>query len=565
MGEIVLFEKNTQQVNQIIARVFAYCSVIIFILVACSYFGVFEFGKAYTLIILAAGIILTISPLLLIKILPPNVMRNYMLIALSVFIGVLGTNIHIGIYITYALVPIFSCLYFDPKFTAEMGAFSYLVMAASLYINSASKYEVVYLGRSRIQIYIAYLLGFTIEFLVVNLILGSFVKRARQMMEERYSAEEANRMKSHFLSQTSHEIRTPMNAVIGMTDVALRMDMDDELRKCLTVIRSSSTGLLEIVNDILDLSKMEAGKLNILNETYSVKALADDMVSIIDARNILKKVPVYYHIQDDTPPYLVGDAVRIKQVMLNFASNAIKYTDSGRIDVTLSCTKGENGTPSLFFSVKDTGQGIKQEDMPDLFKMYNQFDAEKNHGKEGTGIGLAISKYFIDRMNGSITAESIYGKGSTFSFTVPQKLADAPLGETNVEDSFVFATKGVHILIADDNELNREVLKALLEPLELEAVDEAENGAQAVEMSAKNSYDIIFMDSHMPVMSGSEAAKNIRSMGNEVPIIAVTADAVSGVKEQLIICGMNDYVVKPIDLKTLCGVIRKFLPENKIK
>lgn len=200
-------------------------------MVACSYFGVFEFGTAYIIIIFAAGMILTISPSLLIKVLPPDVMKYYMLVALSVFIGVLGTNIHIGVYITYALVQIFSCLYFDPKFTAKIGVFSYIVMAVSLYFNSASRYEVVYLGRSRIQIYIAYLLGFTIEFFVVSLILGFFVRRAKQMMEERYSAEEANRMKSQFLSQTSHEIRTPMNAIIGMTDVVLRMDMDDELRR----------------------------------------------------------------------------------------------------------------------------------------------------------------------------------------------------------------------------------------------------------------------------------------------------------------------------------------------
>ena len=257
--------------------------------------------------------------------------------------------------------------------------------------------------------------------------------------------------------------------------------------------------------------------------------------------------------------------MRIKQVMLNFASNAIKYTDSGRIDVTLSCTQGENGACSLFFSVKDTGHGIKQENMDRLFTMYSQFDSEKNHGKEGTGIGLAISKYFIDCMGGNITAESVYGEGSTFTFTVPQKIADAPLSEVPNDDSFIFTTKGVHILIADDNELNREVLKALLEPLELEMIDEAENGAQAVEMAAHNSYNIIFMDSHMPVMSGSEAARKIRSTGNTVPIIAVTADAVSGVKEQLINCGMDDYVVKPIDLKTLCSVIRKYLPQNMIK
>lgn len=559
-----MFEKNTKQVNKVIARVFLWCIGIVLTLFICSVLGVFEFGRVYTAIILAVGLVLCVSPSLLIKYLPPEVMKYYMLIALSLFIGVLGTNNHIGIYITYALAPIFSCLYFDPKFTVKVSVLSYVMMAVSLFFRSASFYEVIYQGRPRIQMYIAYLLGFSIEFFVVTLVLGFLVKRAKKMMEERYSAEEANRMKSRFLSQTSHEIRTPMNAIIGMTDVALRMDMDDDLRKYLTVIKSSSTGLLEIINDILDLSKMEAGKFSILSDTYPVSSLADDMVSIIDARNIQKKVPIYYHIQNDMPQYLIGDAVRIKQVMLNYASNAIKYTESGRIDITLGCREFSDDTVLLVFSVKDTGQGIRQEDIGKLFTMYSQLDTDKNHGKEGTGIGLAISKYFIDQMKGSVDVESVYGEGSTFSFTVPQQISKQPLNDKDRgETELAFVTNDAHILIADDNELNREVLKAIIEPLGFSAVDEAEDGAKAVEMAAKNSYDIIFMDSHMPVMNGAEAAAEIRKTGNSVPIIAVTADAVTGTKERLISSGMNDYIVKPIDIKVLFGVIKKYLPESK--
>lgn len=571
-----MYEKNTKQVNRMIARIFAASSVIIVVLVICSVTGVFEFGKKYTMIILFAGLMITISPNILIRFLPDDVMKYYMLAVLAVFIGVLGTNNHIGIYMSYALVPIFSGLYFEPKLVRRTGIFSYLVMAVAVFINSAGKYEVLYMGRDRITIYIAYMLGFTMEYLVVNSVLYMLVSRAKKMMEERYSAEEANRMKSRFLSSMSHEIRTPMNAIIGMTDVALRKDMSDDLRKNIEIIKSSSSGLLEIINDILDWSKIEAGKLNVIVETYKTSVMAEDMKSIIDARNVDKKVPIYYHISENMPEALEGDVVRIKQVMLNYASNAIKYTESGRIDITLNCENFEKGWVKLYFEVKDTGQGIRPEDMDKLFMMYSQLDARKNHGKEGAGIGLAISKYFVDAMNGSVSAESTYGEGSTFSFTVLQKIAEegtepaAEKAESAADntDSGFFVTKNARALLVDDNELNREVLKAIIEPLKLE-IEEAENGLEAVNKVRENSYDIIFMDSHMPVMNGEEATRAIRGLTDDgkrnIPIIAITADAVAGVKERMLESGMNDYVVKPINAKILCRIVRKYLPEEKIE
>lgn len=563
-----MFEKNTAQVNKLIAKMFAFCSIAVLALAVLSWTGVFEFGRSYTLIVLIAGLIITVSPSLLIKKLPDKILRNYMLIALSVFIGVLGTNNHIGIYITYALVPIFSCLYFDPKFTRGICIFSYFVMAAALYVNSADKYEVLYEGRSRIQIYTAYLIGFTFEYVIVGMILYYLVKRARKLMEERYSAEEENKMKTRFLSAISHELRIPMNAVIGMTDVAMRQEMSEDLKKSLTVIRSSSADLLELINDVLDISKIEAGKFSVIENTYSVEKLADEMKMMIGARNIDNKVPIYYHIQENMPSVLTGDSVKIKQVMLNFATNAIKYTSEGRIDVFLGCEENGEGSILLNFSVKDTGQGIRSEDMGKLFTMYSRLDPSKNYDKEGSGIGLAISKYFIDAMKGTVNAESVYGEGSKFSFSVPQKLAEPSelaKAETNSVSS-VFRTRDVRILIADDNELNREVVKAVLEPLAM-TFDEAKNGLEAVNMAGSVKYDLIFMDSHMPVMSGEEATKTIRSgssSNRDIPIIALTADAVSSVKERLISSGMTDYIVKPIDIAVIFDVIRKYLPDDKI-
>ena len=615
-----MLEKNTKQVNCMMTRLFMAGAGAVLVLVLLSHLGVFEFGRRYTEVIFVAGLITAISPHILIHFVSDNVMRYLMMISVSLFIGVLGTSNHIGVYITYALVPIFSCLYFDPGFTVKMSILSYLIMVVSVYINSAGKFEVVYLGRPRLQMAIAYILGFTIEFVVVCGILYFLVKRARQMMEERYSAEAQNRMKSEFLSSVSHEIRTPMNAIIGMADVALRKDMDEELRHYLTIIKSSSTGLLEIVNDILDLSKVEAGKFAILETVYSTETLADDIKVIVDARNIDKKIPIRYHVQENMPPYLCGDAVRIRQVVLNFASNAIKYTDSGSIDITIGCTSPSDNKEKnswekdksvmLTCSVADTGQGIREEDIGQLFTMYGQLDRRKNYGKEGTGIGLALCKHFIEQMGGRIRVESQYGKGSVFSFELPQKLVtdeetiakmesqnkSGQFGQNGVADLRSFTITDGKILLVDDNDINREVVKAMLEPLSLE-IDEAGDGGQAVELAKKTKYDLILMDSHMPVMSGEEATREIRKLSGygyesgsqgisnggiqeqssknqglenqsrmkRVPIIALTADAIAGVRERLLSCGMDDYIVKPVDEDVLFQMLREYLPKEKIQ
>ena len=230
----------------------------------------------------------------------------------AVFIGILGTNVGIGIYITYILVPVFSCLYFDPEFTKKISVFSYIIMIISLYIESSNLYDVVYFHRSRIRIFAAYAVGFTFEYIVVAIVLYFIVKRAKLMMEQRYSAEEESKMKSRFLSEVSHEIRTPMNAIIGMTDVVLRdREMSSELRKDIHIIKSSSTGLLSIINDILDMSKIESGKMAIIEQEYETDQLIQDMTAIINARNIRQKVPIYYHICENLPNTLYGDMGRI--------------------------------------------------------------------------------------------------------------------------------------------------------------------------------------------------------------------------------------------------------------
>ena len=565
-----MFEENTKQVNQIMARLFIRLSPALLVLVVLSALGIFEFGLTYCIIILVTGFAVAVTPSLLIRHLSPDTLKHYMMITVALFIAILATNNKIGVNITFLLAPALSCLYFEPRLVLRSSAFSYLLMVWALYINSAEKLEVVLQGRPRFQMFVAFALGYTVEYAVMVALLYFWVRRARLMMEQRYSAEEASRMKSRFLSNMSHEIRTPMNAIIGMADVALRREMDDELRKEIGIIKSSSTGLLEIINDILDLSRVEAGKVNIIANDYATASLVEEMCALVDARNTPQKVPIHYHIQPDMPPCLHGDAVRLRQVMLNFASNAIKYTDFGSIEVSLGCEPVDADTVNLVYSVKDTGHGIREEDLPKLFTMYTQLDPQRNHGKESAGIGLAISKAFVDCMGGTITVQSRYGVGSTFTFSVPQTVVLAPAvvqaAQARAAEAASFTAEGAQVLLVDDNTINREVLKALLEPLKL-TIEEASDGQQAVFRAASRPYDLILMDSHMPVMSGEEAARIIRStdgFNQATPILAVTADAIAGVRERLLASGMNDCITKPIDPAALNTMLYHYLPAEKL-
>lgn len=563
-----MFEENTKQVNEILSRLFIRLIPALLVMAGLSWVGIFEFGTTYCILLVVTGLFVALTPRLLIRRLSPDALKHYMILTVALFIGLLATNNKIGVNITFMLAPLFSCLYFDPRLVLHSSAVSYLLMVGALYCTSAEKLEVTLQGRPRFQMFVAFALGYTIEYVIVVALMIFLVKRARWMMEQRQSAEAANRMKSEFLSSMSHEIRTPMNAILGMADVALRREMSPEVRKCITIIQSSAKGLLEIINDILDLSRVEAGKLNIIPDTYSTAALAEDMTAIVDARNTEHKVPIYYHIQPDMPAYLRGDVVRLRQVMLNFASNAIKYTDHGCIDVTLGCTPAPDGGAILTYSVQDTGQGIRLEDQAQLFTPYSQFNTQQNHGKESTGMGLAIAKRFVDAMGGTVHVESRYGVGSTFSFSVPQQIADPPAQpEREASPDISFKAPGVPVLLVDDNTINREVLKALLEPVEL-SIEEAANGQQAVAKASCRPYTLIFMDSHMPVMNGEEATRAIRSMdgpNQSTPIIALTADAIAGVREQLLQSGMNDYIIKPIDLNALNAVLRKYIPTDQIR
>ncbi len=401
-------------------------------------------------------------------------------------------------------------------------------------------------------------------------ILSSHVAQVR--------AEELGRAKTAYLSNMSHEIRTPMNAILGMSEVALRQDMPADVRKCLQTIRSSANGLLGIINDILDFSKIEAGKVDIIYEEYATLSIVNDTYSIATARNQDKKLNLVYHISEKLPRKLYGDSVRVKQVMLNLVNNAIKYTNEGSVEVYLDGELLSDGKLKLKYRVEDTGQGIKDEDKHRIFSSYGQVNIAENHHKEGTGLGLAISKQLIELMDGTIFFESKYGKGSTFGFEIIQDIRDdAPCGkftdysyedESVPSDNMSFKARKAKVLLVDDNEINREVAKMLLEPIELQ-IEEADDGTTAVNITKKEKFDLILMDHFMPVMDGVEATKAIRADKTnpnvDTPIVALTADAVSGVRDTLLSIGMNDFMSKPIDSTIACQKLRKWLPKELIE
>ena len=394
------------------------------------------------------------------------------------------------------------------------------------------------------------------------------------LVEEKERADEANRAKSAFMSNMSHEIRTPMNAIVGMTEILMRSDLPETEREYLGNIQRSGNALLGIINDILDFSKIESGKMQLTEEDYAPLPMLNDLKMIILNRIGSKPVQLYMEIDENLPALVYGDELRIRQILINIANNAVKFTEEGFVKLEVKVKENDGEGVQLFFSVKDSGQGIAPEDIEKLFGAYSQVDTKKNHYKEGTGLGLAISKQFVEMMGGHIGVKSKYGEGSEFYFTIPQKIVDARKASevkeevgAKSENVLNFTAPEAKIMVVDDNEMNRKVALGLLAPLKMQ-IDTAENGKQALDMICSKKYDLVFMDHMMPIMDGIEATKKLREMDDEycrkVPIIALTANAIVEARAKFFEAGMNDFAAKPIDLKDICAKIRKWLPAEYI-
>lgn len=408
-------------------------------------------------------------------------------------------------------------------------------------------------GRENVQAYIAWIFDMT------------FINQyTSEMIKLKEASEQASIAKTNFLAHVSHEIRTPMNAIVGYSNMALRTQDTKDVNYYLRNIKEASNTLLDLINEILDISKIESGKMELVDVNYSFENMIHEISSMMGAQAGKAGLALIIEIEPDIPKWLYGDRVKLQEILTNLISNGIKYTKAGSVSLRIHMRERTEEHVMLHIEVEDTGIGIERKNFPLVFGKFEQFDNKKNYQIEGSGLGLSIVKSFVEMMGGHITFESEYGRGTKFMADIWQGIGHREKTDDKdiVPDDENIQIQPGRILVVDDNDLNCDVAKGILCCLgmQAEAVRSARECITLLEEGQR--YDIIFMDHMMPEMDGVEALHEIRSKGGEIaatPIVLLTANAVSGVKEQMIEEGFDDFLSKPIDISELRGVLIRYL------
>ncbi len=406
--------------------------------------------------------------------------------------------------------------------------------------------------------------------------MSKHMRTIERLEEAIVDADRANEAKSVFLANMSHEIRTPMHAIIGFSELVLKSDISPSVRNYMEDIKLASNNLLVIINDILDISKIESGKMELVPANYYTSSLMKDVSLIITTQAEQKGLDFVVEMDDNLPTQMYGDKVRLRGVIINILNNAVKYTKEGSVSFQAKVRERDGDKVWLEFIVSDTGTGIREEELPKLFKKFERLDRKKNSNIEGSGLGLAISNGYVRLMGGEIQVKSVYGEGSVFTIIVPQVIVDdTPIDKDcifkkeNIAISDRFHVKSVEVLVVDDNKVNLRMAQGLLGSYGL-TVDVADGGQKAIDICSEKCYPLVFMDQMMPQIDGVEAMHRIRELnpyyapGAEGKIIVLTADAISGVREKLLNQGFDAYMGKPLDVKKLEDILLKYIPSDHI-